>query len=175
MTDNTPRKRDAQPGGRSRIANILVILAIVVLAPALFYGIITAVFGPPQLFRPGLPEIPPPDTAEMVEIPFTAGTATSTGDYDGEVRLVLEGFGQAHGTTFSDALYRYTAEDGFNLDALEPLEFTVNGEPIAVSPTYNALHIYDVTVTVEPGPLTFSLDAPTPEDNSGRVRVYIVP
>lgn len=110
----------------------------------------------------------------MVEIPFTEGTVTTTDDYTGEVRLVIEGFGQAEGTAFSDAFYLYTAADGFNLDEPQRLDFNVNGEAIA-APAYNALHIYDLTITVAPGPLTFTLDAPTPGDNSGRIRVYIVP
>lgn len=166
---------DPQPTGRSRLANVLVLVAIVALAPPLLYMAVSALFGPPQLFRTALPDVPPPDAAEMVEIPFTEGTGTTTGAYSGEVLLVLEGFGQAHGTAFSDAFYLYTAADGFNLDVPEPVPFTVNGEPIAAPPPYNALHVYEVRVTAAPGPLTFTLDAPTPADNTGRVRVYVVP
>jgi hypothetical protein len=166
---------EPQPSGRSRLANVLVIIAIIVLVPALVYGGVTLLFGPPLLFRPALPDVPPPDAAEMVEIPFTEGTATSEGVYAGTLRLVLEGFGQAHGTAFSDAFYLYTAADGFSLDEPEPLTFTVNGEPIAEPPEYNTFHVYEIFVTVDAGPMTFTVDAPTPDDNNGRVRVYIVP
>lgn len=171
------------PTSRSRLSNILVVALIVILTPIIVYVTVTVLIGPPRLGGPALPEIPPPGAAESVIIPFANVEPIATaGTYSGEVRLVIEGFGNLTDGSFADAFYRYAADDGFSLDEpeLKTMRVLLDGEDISgelALPRYNPFHLYDLSLSVGDSPqaLAFLIEEGDPSDDEGRLVVYIVP
>lgn len=121
--------------------------------------------------------------SETVIVPFTSGDigVQTQNTYSGNVTITVSGFGQAAGTSLSDAFYRF-AEDGGStpiVPELTTFALLINGQLAAnylqLPPAYRSDHTYTFTIHAPGARLRFSLavgDAFV-ADNSGEFVVIL--
>jgi hypothetical protein len=123
---------------------------------------------------------------ETLTIPFDRDTPVrTTFRYRGNVRLLIEGTGQAAGTAYTDAFYAYANADGTPLETpqLADSGLVINGTAalaaleLADKPLpYNADHFYTAVYDVgfELHTITFQVADATPEDNTGAYTITVI-
>jgi len=128
------------------------------------------------------PQVTP--SPETVTIPLNRVISTLTlHDFRGKVRLIIAGTGQIEGTAFSDALYRYTDDQGQPLDPPPPSTFPlkIDGRPVhnvTDEPLdYQDDHVY--TLIYDAGSdahaLSFGISDTNARDNTGEITIEVVP
>jgi hypothetical protein len=128
-----------------------------------------------------------PDTeslpTETLVMPFDSGEVTTQYEYWKNVRIVVEGSGQAGGSAHSDAFYLFTdasgqpldvpqtATSGLEIDGQRALE-SIEGD----APPYNSDHLYAVLYDAGPRArhLTFRMAGDAVGDNTGALTITIV-
>jgi len=128
---------------------------------------------------------PTPDPTPIITDPnmvalFTAGpyAVTTTHSYSGTVSVTVSGVGQASQTQYSDAIYRYTDNNGNPITPGHPSCWVlyINDQPIenfTSIPAYQSSHSYTFTITAPGGPLTFGVCDPVTSDNTGSYTITV--
>ena len=111
---------------------------------------------------------------------FTSGpyAVTTTHSYSGNVNVTVSGVGQASQTQYSDAIYRYTDNNGSPITPGHPSCWVlyINDQPIenfTSIPAYQSSHVYSFTITAPGGPLTFGVCDPDTSDNTGSYTITV--
>lgn len=125
---------------------------------------------------------------ERLRAPFAGGptAVTTSTSYRGKVTITVSGYGQAAGTSCSDAFYLFAESSGTRACDRQTTprpaaEFglAINGRPatawIGTRPAYTGNHLYRFTVTLpdEPVKLTFGVGDTYVVDNSGAYRIKV--
>jgi len=164
--------------GFSVILLIMLVVILVQLSPG-NQGISSNI--EPLLLSDFTPETEP----ELIVVQFDELDAVTTqGLYQGVVRLIIEGMGQAGGEDYSDAFYLFARGDGSLYDPpqLEHFDLEIDGQRAihALSlldnpPAYNPEHIYvvDYVISEEARPIAFRISDSIVDDNTGEFRIQV--
>jgi hypothetical protein len=177
---NPQRHPNQSPLQKTLTTLMLIVGSAAPLAVAFFLVASTNHGGNPLDRVPDYETLP----TETLVVPFGRGEATTTQfEYWKNVRIVIEGSGQAGGTAYSDAFYLYTDANGQPLEipqvAMFDLEIDgqraidgIEGDP----PPYNRDHLYAVLYDAGPRArhLAFRIADDVVGDNTGAFTITIV-
>lgn len=160
----------------ARLVVGMVILTVVPVLTILWFTVQTGRL--PEAFDEKMPQIPPTNTVETLQLSLDGTPISSTARYSGTLEMVIEGLGQVSPTVFHDAFFGYH-EQGQLIDIENPLPaqtiLYVNGQPLP-APSPNPFHVYSVTVrlTDEAQPVVLELHEEYMSDNKGMLNVYLL-
>ena len=177
---NPQRDPNQSPLQKTLTTLMLIIGSAAPLAVAFFLVASTNHGGNPLDNVPDYETLP----TETLVVPFGRGEATTTQyEYWKNVRIVIEGSGQAGGSAYGDAFYLYADADGQPLEnpqtAASGLEIDgkraidgIEGDP----PPYNDDHLYAVLYDAGPRArhLTFRITGGGSADNPGSLTITLV-
>ena len=162
---------------RAMLANIVIVAIIVALAPVAVVAVVWWQTGAtPEFLRSSVPQLPPPNTAEMIIIQ-PGQPAETQAEYSDAITLVIEGNLLQTNERRRDLFYIHSDEFGLPLDApisAEPL-LLINGRPPAERPDYNPFHVYQLQHTNTDAPAPIRFDIVADDITAGQMRVFIVP
>jgi hypothetical protein len=177
---NPERKQNLSPLQKTLTTLLLIIGSAAPMAIAFFLVASTNKGGNP------LDNIPDSETlpTETLVVPFDGGEAITTQyEYWKNVRIVIEGSGQADGSAYSDAFYLFTDADGQPLDVPQtaPSGLEIDGQQALDNiegdpPPYNSDHLYAVLYDAGPRArrLTFRIAGDASTGSTGTVTITIV-
>jgi hypothetical protein len=177
---SSQRNPNQSPLQKTLTTLLLIIGSVAPMAIAFFLVASTNHGGNPLDKIPDYETLP----TETLVVPFDRGEATITQyEYWDNVRIVVEGTGQAGGTAYSDAFYLYTDANGQPLEIPQPAMFDleidgqraierIEGDP----PPYNDAHLYAVLVDAGPRArhLAFRISDEVVGDNTGSFTITVV-
>ena len=132
---------------------------------------------------PTVTPTPTPHPSEQLVAYFISGesAATTKYTYTGTVSISVSGTGQADSTSYSDALYIYTATNGsaitpkhsdcwvLYIDAQSVQTFTPNNSV----PAYQSSHSYSFSINAPGGTITFGVCDSYTSDNTGYYSITV--
>jgi hypothetical protein len=122
------------------------------------------------------------DEGEELIVYFDAGprSVQTAQSYSGEVFMVVSGSGQASGTEYTDAFYRFTDPAANDISpSVIGFSFTINGRlakefiPGKQVPPYSEDHVYSFSIMAPGGALSFGVADTAVDDNTGSYQVTV--
>jgi hypothetical protein len=120
---------------------------------------------------------------ERLTVPFTGGynAAYTQYSYQGKIFVTVSGTGQSSGKQYTDAFYLFADGDGSSISPEPPKEWilTINGDPASdlipngEIPTYQSDHVYNFSILVPDGILSFGVNDGFAADNTGSYTITL--